>query len=286
MINHLQLKQYAYLMRLHKPIGILLLLWPTLWAIWLASAGHPDGTVLCVFVLGVILMRSAGCVINDFADRHVDGAVSRTRERPLVTKKVSTKAALFLFALLSLLAFSLVFLLNRLTVELAIVGAALTVFYPLMKRFTYLPQFGLGVAFSWGIPMAFAAETGFVSTEAWVVFFAALWWPIIYDTMYAMTDRQDDLQVGIKSTAILFGHADKLWIGLLQILFLFLLVSVGILFHLKWVYYMSLIVVALLFGYQQMLIANRDPARCFKAFLNNHWVGLVIFVGIMLSFLS
>lgn len=278
--------QYLLLMRLHKPIGILLLLWPTLWALWLASAGKPDVLVLAIFIAGVILMRSAGCVINDFADRHFDRHVARTRERPLTAGKVSARGAIFLFCILSLCAFLLVLLLNRLTIELALVGAALAVVYPFMKRYTHLPQAGLGAAFSWGVPMAFAAQTGTVPAAAWVVFFTALLWPLVYDTMYAMVDREDDIKLGLKSTAILFAENDTLIIGLLQIGFLAGLLYTGFLFKLKLPYYLSLIVAGGFFIHQRRLIKDRNPQNCFKAFLNNNWVGLVIFAGIVGSYAS
>lgn len=279
-----QFKEYLYLMRLNKPIGILLLLWPTLWALWLASDGQPDFQIVAIFVAGVILMRSAGCVINDFVDRKFDAHVERTRERPLATGKVSARAALILFVVLCLCAFLLVLQLNQLTILLAVIGAGLAVFYPFMKRFTHLPQFGLGVAFAWGVPMAFAAVANTVSTHAWLVFLAAAIWPIIYDTMYAMVDRPDDINIGVKSTAILFDQYDKDIIGGLQLLFLWLMIWVGIIFQLKWPYFLSLYIAALLFGYQLWLIKEGDRTKCFKAFINNHWVGLVIFLGILVSF--
>lgn len=275
-----RLKQYAYLMRLHKPIGILLLLWPTLWALWLASAGTPSWKLLFIFITGVILMRSAGCVINDFADRHVDGQVRRTRDRPLAAGTVTVSEALILFVLLCLLALMLVLQLNRLTVIYAVIGAGLTVFYPFMKRFTHWPQVGLGFAFTWGVPMAFAAVQGSLCWQAWVLFFTALLWPIIYDTFYAMVDREDDRKVGIKSTAILFDQADRLITGLLQIFFLLALGVVGGVFQLGLLYYVCLVLVASLFAYQQYLIREQEPGACFRAFLNNQWVGVVIFIGI------
>lgn len=279
-----QLKQCAYLMRLHKPIGIFLLLWPTLWALWLASAGKPNVIIVVIFILGVILMRSAGCVINDIADRNIDGRVERTRLRPLATGKVSVREALVLFFILIFAAFLLVLLLNTFTILLAFVGAALTVFYPLMKRFTHLPQVGLGVAFAWSVPMAFAAEINSIPASAWLVFVIAVIWPVIYDTMYAMVDRRDDLKIGVKSTAILFGSHDKFIIGLLQSIILLLFVLLGYFFQLNLYYYCSVIVAALLFSYQQWLIKDREPQKCFAAFLNNHWVGLSVFTGIFLSY--
>lgn len=278
-----QFKQYIYLVRLNKPIGILLLLWPTLWALWLASSGKPDYRIVCIFVLGVILTRSAGCIINDFADRKWDAHVERTRERPLATGKIKPFAALVLFGLLCLLAFLLVLMLNPLTIMLAFVGVGLMIFYPFMKRFTHLPQLGLGLAYAWGVPMAFAAQTDAVPKGAWLVFVAAAVWPVIYDTMYAMVDRSDDLKVGIKSTAILFGKYDRALIGILQLVFFGLLVWMGQVFKLNGLYFLSLGFVAVLFGYQLWLIKDCDRKQCFKAFLNNHWVGFLVFLGILLS---
>ena len=274
---------YLILMRLNKPIGILLLLWPTLWGLWLASQGQPQGKILAIFVIGVILMRSAGCIINDFADRHLDGHVKRTRDRPLACGKVSPRAALILAALLSFSAFLLVLFCNAFTIFLAFIGLALTSLYPLMKRFTHLPQCGLGVAFAWGIPMAFAAEVNQLTAAAWFLFLTAMIWPIIYDTMYAMVDREDDQRAGIKSTAILFNSMDKHIIALLQAVFVLMLIFVGIIFQLHRIYYAALFVATLCFIYQQWLIKDRDVTRCFRAFLNNNWVGLIIFLGIYLS---
>lgn len=279
-------KQYALLMRLDKPIGIFLVLWPTLWALWLASAGKPNVVVVLIFILGSILMRSAGCVINDIADRRFDGFVTRTRDRPLVAAKISVRAAFVLFFSLMLCAFLLVLLLNQLTILLALMGAVLAVGYPFLKRVTHCPQVGLGVAFSWGVPMAFATLTGTIPIQGWLLFFTAFLWPIMYDTLYAMVDRPDDLRISIKSTAILFGKADKWIIGLLQSFFLLLLYLVGYFFQLNLFYYLSLVGAAFLFIYQQVLIKDRLPANCFKAFLNNHWVGCVIFVGIVLSYVD
>lgn len=283
-MNFNQLKQYIYLVRLNKPIGILLLLWPTLWALWLASAGKPDPSIVIIFILGVILMRSAGCIINDFADRNFDGHVARTRERPLATGKIQTKSALMLFVFLCLCAFGLVLFLNRLTILLAFVGAALTMIYPFMKRFTNLPQFGLGFAYSWGVPMAFAAQTNSIPPEIWIVFFPAALWPVIYDTMYAMVDRNDDLKIGVKSTAILFGQHDRSILALLQMLFIGIFIGVGVQFELRWPYFISIVLAAILCVYQQWLIKDRIRDNCFKAFLNNHWLGLIVFVGIVASY--
>jgi 4-hydroxybenzoate polyprenyltransferase len=275
-----QLKQYAYLMRLHKPIGILLLLWPTCWALWLAAGGVPPLPILFIFVLGVILMRSAGCVVNDIFDRNFDRHVARTRNRPLATGAVSVKQALMLTALLALAAFILVLFCNTLTIMLAIPGALFAVTYPLLKRITHLPQLGLGVAFSWGVPMAFAAVTGHVPASAWLVFVTALLWPVIYDTMYAMADRDDDVKIGVKSTAILFGRHDVFVISILMLIFMALLIMVGITFNLSSRYYLALVIVAGLFVSQLWLIRQRNPEHCLKAFLQNNAVGLVIFLGI------
>ncbi|OGT41749.1 MAG: 4-hydroxybenzoate polyprenyltransferase [Gammaproteobacteria bacterium RIFCSPHIGHO2_12_FULL_37_34] len=277
-----RLKQYALLMRLNKPIGIALLLWPTLWALWLASHGQPHVTILLIFIAGVVLMRSAGCVVNDVTDRYIDGHVQRTLKRPLVTGTVTLLEAWFIAALLGMAAFFLVLLCNPLTIQLAFIGAGLTLIYPFMKRFTHLPQLGLGVAFAWGILMAFAAETASIPFSAWMVFAAGVIWPIIYDTMYAMADKADDIKIGVKSTAILFGHRDIQMIVGLQIIFILLLVIIGGIFHLTSIYYISLIFVGAFFIYQQRLIRHRDPKQCFRAFLNNHWVGMIIFMGIYL----
>lgn len=277
------IKNYAVLMRLHKPIGIFLLLWPTLWALWLAGHGHPSISLVIIFVLGVVVMRSAGCVINDLADRHVDKHVARTRERPLASGKITVRAALMLFFILMLIAFGLVLFLNQLTILLSIAGAIFASLYPLLKRITHLPQIGLGIAFAWGVPMAFAAQNNVISVIDWQVFLTAAIWPIMYDTLYAMTDREDDIKIGVKSTAILFGKFDRIIIGFLQIILILLFIQMGYLFHLQWQYFMAVLGVGLLFLYQQWLIKNRNPMACFKAFLNNHWVGMLIFIGIILS---
>lgn len=275
---------YLVLMRLNKPIPILLLLWPTLWALWLASQGSPDFTVFFILVTGTILMRSAGCVINDFADRNLDKYVARTRSRPLTSGQIGSIQALSLFALLLCAAFFLVLFCNRLAIQLAFIGAALAIFYPFLKRVTHLPQLGLGFAFSWGVPMAFAAQTSQVTPAAWFVFATGVIWPVIYDTFYAMVDREDDIKIGIKSTAIFFGHHETKITALLQLLFLLMLVVTGWLFHLHSFYYLSLVMVSFLFLYQQWLIKERDKQKCIQAFLNNHWVGLIIFTGIYLSY--
>lgn len=281
-----KLKPYISLMRLDKPIGIFLLVWPTLWALWLAGAGKPPFQIVLIFILGVILMRSAGCIVNDIVDQRVDGYVARTHQRPLVIGSVSTQAAMILFLSLMLCAFSLVLLLNKLTLCLAFVGAILAIIYPFLKRFTYLPQVGLGFAFSWGVPMAFAAVTNSVPVFSWVIFFAAVIWSVIYDTLYAMVDREDDRKIGIKSTAILFGKSDKWITGLLQMIFLVLLSFIGFFYQLNKLYYLGIVSAAILFIYQQVLIRDRYPDNCFKAFLNNHWVGCVIYIGIVLGYVN
>ncbi len=278
-----RVREYGLLMRLDKPIGFLLLLWPALWGLWLAGEGQPAQWVVVVFLLGVLLMRSAGCVINDIADRHFDPHVARTRERPLAAGRVTVREAFGLFVALCLAAFAPVLSLNRLTVLLALIGAALTASYPFMKRFHHLPQAHLGVAFGWPIPMAFAALTGTVPLVAWVLFAANVVWSIVYDTMYAMVDRQDDLKVGVKSSAILFAERDKTIIGLLQILLIALLGLVGAMSAMGWLYYFGLIASAWFAAYQQFLIRNRAPAHCFRAFLNNNWFGLAVFCGILLD---
>jgi 4-hydroxybenzoate polyprenyltransferase len=272
-------------MRLHKPIGILLLLWPTLWALWIAAAGHPDARVLVVFVLGVVLMRSAGCVINDYADRNIDPHVRRTRERPIAAGRVTPREALVLFAVLCLAAFMLVLLMNRLTVLLSLVGVLLAATYPFTKRYTNLPQVYLGAAFGWAVPMVFAAQTGAVPTIAWIIFIANVLWATVYDTMYAMVDREDDLRIGVKSTAILFAKADRALIGLLQVLLMLALQWVGYLAHLGAWYQAGLAVAAGFAVYQQYLIGGREPALCFQAFLNNNWFGAAVFAGIAAHFL-
>ena len=275
-----KLHAYALLMRADKPIGIYLLLWPTVWALLLAAQGLPSFHIIVVFVLGVVIMRSAGCVINDYADRHVDSAVERTSTRPLVTGKVSEKEALFLFSFLILLAFLLVITLNFETILLSVAALGLAACYPFMKRFTYLPQFVLGAAFSWAIPMAFMAINESIPWWAWVLYVANLLWTVAYDTLYAMVDREDDVKVGIKSTAILFGRFDKAIVFSLQLVTLGLLLWLGQVLQLTWPFYLSLIGAGGLFVYQQMLVKNRDRAKCFEAFLNNHYVGLILVLGI------
>jgi 4-hydroxybenzoate polyprenyltransferase len=276
-----KLDLYLRLIRFEKPIGFYLLLWPTLWALAVAAEGAPDAWVLCVFVFGAFLMRSAGCAINDYADRDIDLHVARTRERPLTSGEIAPREALAVFAVLAVIAFLLVLTLNRFTIQLSVVGVLLAASYPYMKRFHYLPQVHLGAAFGWAIPMAFAALTGAVPKQAWLLYVATLVWAVAYDTMYSMVDREDDLELGVKSTAILFGDFDLGMIAIFQLLFLLALVLIGIDLQFSAVYYFGLGVAALLLGYEQFLIADRVPAHCFAAFLHNHWVGAVVFAGIM-----
>ncbi|AOW81314.1 4-hydroxybenzoate octaprenyltransferase [Vibrio mimicus] len=276
-------RAYWQLMRMDRPIGSLLLLWPTLWALLLAAQGLPDVRVLVVFVLGVFLMRSAGCVINDFADRHVDGHVKRTSQRPLPAGLVSAKEALLLFVVLAVTAFLLVLTMNTLTIQLSFVGILLAFIYPFMKRFTHLPQLVLGLAFSWSIPMAWSAQADILPPQVWVLFLINALWTVAYDTQYAMVDRDDDVKIGIKSTAILFGRWDKRIIGLLQLATLGLLVALGQGLELSASYYWSLLVAAGLFAYQQHLIRYRERMPCFQAFLNNNYVGMAITAGILFS---
>ena len=285
MINKKKLQAYAQLMRIDKPIGTLLLLWPTLWALWIAAKGLPDLTVLLVFIVGVFVMRSAGCVINDFADRNVDGFVERTQHRPLPSGRASTLEAMLLFITLAASAFLLVLSQNTLTVQLSFVGLLLAFIYPFMKRFTQLPQLFLGAAFSWAIPMAYAAQTGQLHAIVWLLFCVNVLWTIAYDTMYAMVDRDDDLKIGIKSTAILFGKYDKLIIALLQLSSLLLLVCLGLIEQLGPLYYLGLCIALLLFIKQQVAIKDRDKKACFSAFLDNNWVGMVVFIALFLSYL-
>ena len=280
-----RLPDFLRLMRVDKPIGTLLLLWPTLWALWFAAGGVPDIKNLLIFVPGVILMRAAGCVINDFADRKVDGHVERTQNRPIPSGTVTAKEALLLFTLLCLAAFGLVLLTNPFTIKLAFVGVALAACYPFMKRYTHLPQLVLGAAFAWSIPMAFTAQTNQLPTELWALYAAVILWTVAYDTFYAMVDRDDDLKIGIKSTAILFGDMDIPITATLQILVLVALAMTGMNFGRGLWFFLSLLAAGLLFLYQQCLIRHRDRDKCFKAFLNNHYVGTVIFIGLALDYL-
>ena len=275
---------FIQLTRMDKPIGIYLLLWPTLWALWVAAKGVPSLSNLLIFVLGVILTRAGGCVINDFADRKVDGHVKRTEQRPLVSGKISSKEALVFFALLMGVSFLLVLCTNTPTILLSFGGLALAATYPFMKRYTYYPQVVLGAAFSWGMPMAFTAETGSVPAAAWLLYIANLLWTVGYDTYYAMTDREDDLKVGVKSTAILFGDADRVIILTLQCLALGCLLLAGSHFELGGWFHLGLLAAAACFVWEFWYTRNRDPQRCFKAFLHNHWAGLAIFIGIVLNY--
>lgn len=279
-----KIQVYGQLTRLNRPIGWLLLLWPTWWSLWLAAEGAPSLKNFIIFTLGVIVMRSAGCVINDFADRKIDGHVERTHNRPLATGAVSVKEALLLFVALCLIALVLVLNTNALTIYLAFGGLALTIAYPFMKRYTHLPQVVLGAAFAWGIPMAYAAEAGTIPAQVWLVYLAVVVWTVVYDTFYAMVDRPDDLKLGVKSTAVLFGEQDKLITGALQVITLYTLWLVGKRFELGGIYYGSLLLVAGLFAYQQWLIRYRERSACFRAFLNNNWVGAAVFAGIVLNF--
>jgi 4-hydroxybenzoate polyprenyltransferase len=281
-----RLSVYVRLTRFDKPIGSYLLLWPTLWALWIASEGVPSVSLLLIFVVGVFLTRSAGCVINDFADRHIDGHVKRTAGRPLAQKLISSKEALGLFAGLMIAAFILVLFTNGTTVLMSFGALFLAALYPFMKRHTHLPQVVLGAAFGWAIPMAFTAVNETLPLTAWLIFLAKILWTVAYDTQYAMVDRDDDLKIGVKSTAILFGKQDKVIIGLLQLLAIVLLALVGVLESLGWIYYVSLCAAIGFFVYQQTLIRNRDRDACFKAFLNNHWAELVVFAGIVLHFMT
>ncbi|MDN3522822.1 4-hydroxybenzoate octaprenyltransferase [Halomonas ramblicola] len=274
---------FLQLMRLDRPIGTWLLMWPTLWALWVAAEGLPSRKLLLIFVAGVYAMRAAGCVINDYADRHFDGHVKRTRSRPLATGRIGEGEAQALFLLLVMTAFVLVLFTNPFTVLLSVGGVILAAIYPFMKRYTHLPQLFLGAAFSWAIPMAFGAVLGHVPLEAWLLFAANLAWTVAYDTEYAMVDRDDDLRIGIKSTAVLFGRADRLMIGLLQGLTLLLLAWAGARLALSGFFWLGLAAMAATFVHQQRLIRSRERDPCFRAFLNNHWSGLLVFAGIALS---
>ncbi|MES2997788.1 MAG: 4-hydroxybenzoate octaprenyltransferase [Pseudomonadota bacterium] len=283
MDQHYRLRVYARLLRLQSPIGCFLLLWPTLWALWLAGNGHPSFNLVFLFIVGTFLMRGLGCVVNDIADRNFDGFVARTKNRPLATGEISLKEALGLLLFLCVLALCLVLQFNHLTITLSFVGLALTMVYPYTKRFTYWPQWVLGLAFSWGIPMAFAAQTNHVPGFAWLLFISASLWPLAYDTLYAMVDRNDDKKIGVKSTALFFSQHDRLFIAVVQMCFIVLLAWFGYLRKLHHFFYLGLSVAAGLLGYQQYLIKDRKPERCFKAFLNNTWVGASIFLAFFLG---
>ena len=277
-------KAYWQLTRMNRPIGTLLLLWPTLWSLIIAAQGMPDLDVLVVFVLGVVLMRSAGCVINDFADRKVDGHVKRTKQRPLPSGLVSSREAVILFLVLAVISFLLVLTMNPLTIKLSFIGVGLAFIYPFMKRFTHLPQLFLGLAFSWAIPMAWAAQTNELPSIVWFIFVINALWTIAYDTQYAMVDRDDDLKIGIKSTAILFGRFDKLIVGSLQLVTLAMLIALGMHYHLGDTFYWALLVAGGLFVYQQHLMRHRDRDLCFQAFLNNNYVGMAVTIGLFITF--
>ncbi len=276
-----KLVAYTKLMRLHKPIGIFLLLWPTLWALWIAGEGLPTVKILVVFLLGVILMRSAGCIINDIADRNFDGRVERTKQRPLVTGTVQLKEAIILFLVLCLLAFLLVLQLNTLTVMLSFVALILASLYPFSKRITHFPQVILGAAFGWSVPMVFAAQMGSIPAIAWLIYLMAIIWPVAYDSIYALSDKADDLKIGLKSTVIIFGKFDVVIIFLLQAAVILSLILLGYFLHLTSAYYLSVILSSLLLVYQFYLVVNQQYQR---AFLNNNWIGFLIFIGILLSY--
>lgn len=280
-----RLKAWCSLMRLERPIGALLLLWPTLWALWLAGRGQPDAKLVVIFVAGTFVMRSAGCVINDYADREFDGDVKRTSERPLATGVVSEKEALILAAVLALIAFVLVLFTNLLTIVLSVVGVLIAAVYPFLKRYTHLPQAWLGIAFSWGIPMAYAAQTGTLPAECWLLLVANLFWVFAYDTIYAMVDRDDDIKIGVKSTAILFGNADR-WVVLgCHVIALILLFVMGSLAALNGWYSFALVLATGFVAWEARLYFTRERDRCFQAFLNNTWFGATVFSGVVLGFL-
>ena len=274
---------YFRLMRLNKPIGIYLLLWPTYWALFLSAGGWPDIDLLIIFTFGVIITRSAGCVINDYADREIDKHIARTRDRPITAGEISPKTALLLFFALGLIAFALVLLTNTLTIKISFIALALAVLYPFTKRWTNLPQLILGLAFAMSVPMAFSAQTGTVPASAGWIFLATVLWTLIYDTLYAMADRDEDLKIGVKSTAILFAKYDQIFITLLQVLLMIVFIKIGNLFDLGTFYDISLIIILLFMIYHQFLIKKRQKMDYFKAFINNHFIGMTVFFGIFLS---
>jgi len=279
-----KLDAYGKLMRVDRPVGTYLLLWPTLTALWLAAEGLPDIKILLIFIAGVFLTRSAGCVINDFADRKVDGHVKRTAGRPLPSGLVSSKEAVALFVALMAIAFVLVLFTNQTTILMSFGALALAFCYPFMKRYTHLPQVVLGAAFAWAIPMAYTALETPLASQTWLLYIATVLWTVAYDTMYAMVDRDDDLKIGVKSTAILFGDADKLIIGLLQLLTVTCLIMIGIQLSLSFWYYLGLIAGSGFFIYQQYLIRERERDPCFKAFINNNYFGMMMFAGVLLHY--
>jgi len=274
---------YIRLMRLNKPIGTYLLLWPTYWALFLSAKGWPDIDLLIIFTLGVLVMRSAGCVINDYADRNIDQNIARTKDRPLITGEVSPKSALRLFVFLLIIAFGLVLLTNALTIKLSLIALALATLYPFTKRWTHLPQVVLGVAFGMSVPMAFSAQTGSIPLSAGWIFLATIVWTLIYDTFYAMADRDEDIKIGVKSTAILFEKYDQIFITFLQILLIIVFVVIGNLFDLGSIYYFSLVIILIFMIYHQLLMKKRQKELFFKAFLNNNFIGMTAFIGIFLS---
>ncbi len=276
---------YSRLMRTDRPIGSLLLLWPTYWALWIAARGVPDWHILIIFTIGVFSMRAAGCVINDFADRKFDGSVERTKNRPLPRGDVTEKEAKILFAVLVLVSFGLVLTLNTMTIWLSVAGLALAWVYPFVKRVSHLPQVVLGAAFGWSIPMAFAAVSESLPAECWLLFAVNIVWSVIYDTQYAMVDRNDDLKIGVKSTAILFGRFDKMIIGILQLVMILMLLWIGMMVNLSGIFYWSLLLAGALFVYQQRLMADRERDPCFQAFMNNNYVGFILFLGMLVSYL-
>lgn len=280
-----KLKLYMQLMRMDRPIGIYLLLWPTLWALWIAAEGFPDLNILVVFVLGVVVMRSAGCAINDYADRNIDPLVKRTKDRPLASGKLKKNEALSLFMVLGLMAFVLVLQLNLTTVLLSVGAIVLAASYPFMKRVHSLPQVHLGIAFAWSVPMAYSAVTGHLPTlVGWLIFIATVLWTVAYDTMYALTDKPDDLKIGVKSTAILFGDYNRLIIGVFQVLLLIVLLTIGIMSRLGNAYYMALFISSLLMVYQQYLLSQSETKNGLRAFLNNNWLGMVVFLGLVIHY--
>ncbi len=272
------------LMRFDRPIGILLLLWPTLWALWIAGTGSPSLKNIVIFCTGVVLMRAAGCIMNDVADRDFDPHVARTRSRPLASGELTVRQALISFGVIMLLAFALVLMTNALTIKLAFAGAALASSYPFFKRWTHFPQVVLGIAFGWGIPMAFAAQNGYVATVAWLVLLINVIWSVIYDTLYAMVDRDDDISLGLKSTAIFFGNHDLVVLRVLKVLMIALLLFLGLKLQLGWPWYTGVVIALALFVWQQIIVADREREACFRAFLNNNWVGLAIFAGLIGSY--
>ncbi len=276
---------YSRLMRTDRPIGSLLLLWPTYWALWIAARGVPDWHILIIFTIGVFSMRAAGCVINDFADRKFDGSVERTKNRPLPRGDVTVKEAKILFAVLVLVSFGLVLTLNTMTIWLSVAGLALAWVYPFVKRVSHLPQVVLGAAFGWSIPMAFAAVSESLPAACWHLLEVNIVWSVVYDTQYAMVDRNDDLKIGVKSTAILFGRFDKIIIGILQLVMILMLLWIGLMVNLSGIFYWSLLLAGALFVYQQRLMADRERDPCFQAFMNNNYVGFILFLGMLVSYL-